>query len=215
MIAIVPIRSGSKGIPNKNVKLFNSKPLVWWVLNSLENSYVDQIIVATDKEYIDVVNSFNFTKVSTYLRKRENSRDTSSTESVLIEVIKNLNLKDDILLAQVTSPLTTSNDFNQGIELYQKYDSVLSGVRQKRFIWDDKGTALNYDFKNRPRRQDWDGYLVENGAFYINSSSNILKYINRLSGKIGIYEMEEVTYYEIDSLDDWIILEGINKLRLK
>lgn len=215
MIAIVPIRSGSKGIPNKNVKLFNGKPLVWWVLNSLENSFVDQIIVATDKEYVDIINSFNFTKVSTYLRERNNSRDTSSTESVLIEVIKNLNLEDDILLAQATSPLTTRNDFNQGIELYQKHDSVLSAVRQKRFIWDNKGNTLNYDFKNRPRRQDWDGYLVENGAFYINSSSNILKYNNRLSGKIGVYEMDEVSYYEIDSIDDWSILEGINKLRLK
>ena len=209
MIAIVPIRSGSKGIPNKNIKLLAGKPLAWWVLNTLENSNVDKIIVALDKEYIDLVKSFSFSKVKIYLRDLQNSRDISSTEDVLIEVINNLNINDDILLAQATSPLTTSNDFNGGIELYKKYDSILSVVNQKRFIWNNQGISVNYDYKNRPRRQDWGGYLVENGAFYISNSTNILKSKNRISGNIGLYKMDEKTYYEIDSEDDWEIIKNL------
>jgi len=211
MTGIVPIRSGSKGIPNKNVKLLAGKPLIWWVLNALENSCVDIIIVALDKEYIDLVKSFSFSKVKIYLRDLKNSRDSSSTEDVLIEVINNLNIKDDILLAQATSPLTTSNDFNGGIELYKKYDSVLSVVNQKRFIWDSKGISVNYNYMNRPQRQDWDGYLVENGAFYICNYARILESENRISGKIGLYKMDEKTYYEIDSDDDWKIVENLIK----
>lgn len=214
MIAIVPIRSGSKGIPDKNIKLFNDKPLVWWVLNSLQTSNVDKIIVATDKEYIDLINSFKLLKVKTYLRDSNNSQDTSSTEDVLLEVINKLNIEDDILLAQATSPLTSSEDFNKGIKLYSKYDSVLSVARQKRFIWEDQGKPLNYNYLKRPRRQDWDGYLVENGAFYINSSSNILKDNNRLSGNIGLCEMDETSYYEIDTVTDWKILESIFKFKI-
>jgi N-acylneuraminate cytidylyltransferase len=209
MIAIVPIRSGSKGIPNKNIKLLAGKPLVWWVLNSLENSNVDKIIVALDKEYMSLVRSFSFSKVKIYLRDSKNSKDISSTEDVLIEVINKLNIEDDILLAQATSPLTTSNDFNNGIELYKKYDSILSVVNQKRFIWNSKGISVNYNYKNRPRRQDWDGYLVENGAFYISNYSHILESNNRISGNIGLYEMDEKTYYEIDSEDDWKIIENL------
>lgn len=208
MIAIVPIRAGSKGIPNKNIKLLGGKPLVWWVLNSLKNSNVNQIIVATDEEYIDLISNFGMGLV-TYLRDLKNSKDKSSTEDVLVEVINNLKIDDDVMLVQATSPLTTSDDINNGIELYKKFDSVLSVVKQKRFIWDNKGNPLNYDYKNRPRRQDWDGYYVENGAFYINHSSNILKDNNRLSGNIGCSIMNDKTYFEIDSEDDWKIVESI------
>lgn len=211
MVAIVPIRSGSKGIPNKNIKLLNGKPLVWWVLNSLQNSSVYKIVVATDIEYVDLISSFNLSKVEVYQRDSDNSKDESSTEEVLIEVIENLYLNEDIMLVQATSPLTSYKDFNEAIEFYSGYDSVLSVVKQKRFIWDSKGNSLNYNYNNRPRRQDWDGYLVENGAFYINHSSDILENKNRLSGNIGCFEMDEKTYYEIDSLDDWKIIENLNK----
>lgn len=212
MIAIVPIRSGSKGIPHKNIKPFNGKPLVWWTLNALENSKVDKIIVSSDsQQYLDLVKSFKFTKVTLYKRTPKCSTDKSSTESVLLETISFFSIDDDVMLVQATSPLTSTLDFNLGVELYGKYDSVLSVVRQQRFMWDPKGIPLNYDYNNRPRRQDWGGYLVENGAFYINSSSNILKYENRLSGDIGLYEMDEFHYYEIDSMQDWVILENLQK----
>jgi len=212
MIAIIPIRSGSKSIPNKNVKLFNKKPLIWWTLNALENSKVDKILVASDSQkYLDLVNSFNFNKTNLYKRTPKCSTDKASSESVLLEVISEFNLKDDIIFVQATSPLTTTKDFNGGIKLYKSYDSILSVVKQQRFLWDSKGTSLNYDYKNRPRRQDWGGYFVENGAFYINSSNNILKYKNRLSGNIGLYEMDEFHYHEIDSIQDWTLLENLQK----
>ena len=212
MIAIVPIRSGSKGIPNKNIKLFNKKPLIWWTLNALEKSNIDKIIVASDsQQYLDLVKDFNLKKVILYKRTHKCSTDKASTESVLLEVISTFNLKNDIMLVQATSPLTTSKDFNGGIKLYKKYDSILSVVKQKRFIWNSKGNPLNYNYKNRPRRQEGEGYFVENGAFYINSSHNILTTQNRLTGNIGLYEMDETTYYEIDSIQDWNILENIQQ----
>ena len=215
MIAIVPIRSGSKGIINKNIQLLNGHPLVWWVLNSIEKSKVEKVIVATDFQYLELIKRFNFSKLELYLRDPKNSRDTSSTEDVLIEVINKLNIVDDIILVQATSPLTSFEDINRGLELYTNYDSVLSVVRQKRFIWNENGTPFNYDFRNRPRRQEFDGYYVENGAFYINHSENILLNKNRLSGNIGLYEMSEQTYYEIDSQEDWGIIESIMRNKMK
>ena len=68
---------------------------------------------------------------------------------------------------------------------------------------------MNYDYMNRPRRQNFPGMLMENGAFYINTVGNILKSGNRLCGKIGFYEMPEYTATEIDEPDDWTILENL------
>jgi N-acylneuraminate cytidylyltransferase len=80
---------------------------------------------------------------------------------------------------------------------------MLSAVRTKRFFWNDNGTALNYDPLNRPRRQEFTGTLMENGAFYITRRCILERYQCRLGGQMGIYEMPEDSAVEIDELDDW------------
>ena len=212
-IAFIPVRCGSKSIPFKNIKEFCGKPLVYWNLEALEKSNnIDEIFVATDCEEIkDIVNSFGFSKVKVYDRDEENASDTASTESVMLEFINKQNFKDNDLffLVQATSPLTQTKDFDKALETLknEKADSLLTCIRTKRFFWDKNANPINYDFTNRPRRQDFDGLFMENGAFYINSIENIKKDKNRLSGKIAIYEMEEFTAVEIDEEDDWLIAE--------
>lgn len=214
-VAFVPVRGGSKSIPLKNIKEFCGKPLVYWCLQSLHDcSGIDKIVVATDSPVIKtVVQSFNFPRVSVYDRKPENAVDTASTESVMLEYIEAANLSNDdiFILVQATSPLTKTEDFKESLELYnsRKYDSILTCVRNFRFFWNDDGTSKNYDYRSRPRRQDFDGTFMENGAFYVNAVKNIKETKNRLSGKIGIYEMPEYTSSEIDEPDDWIILEHL------
>lgn len=215
IIAFIPVRGGSKSIPLKNIKNFCEKPLVYWNVNALQNCLeVDKIVVATDSPVIkDTVLSFKFSKVEVYDRKPENAVDTASTESVMLEYIDaaNLSERDTFMLVQATSPLTEIKHFEEGLKLYNsgKFDSILTCVRNYRFFWNEDGTSKNYDYKNRPRRQNFDGMLMENGAFYINSVKNIKESGNRLSGKIGIYEMPEYTATEIDEPDDWIILENL------
>lgn len=212
-IAFIPVRCGSKSITFKNIKEFCGKPLVYWNIEALEKSNnIDKIFVATDCEEIkNVVNSFNFSKVKIYDRDKENASDTSSTESVMLEFINKQNFKDSDLffLVQATSPLTQTKDFDKALETLknENADSLLTCIKTKRFFWDKNVNPINYDFTNRPRRQDFDGLFMENGAFYINSIENIKKDKNRLSGKIAIYEMEEFTAVEIDEEDDWLIAE--------
>jgi len=213
IIAFIPARSGSKSIPEKNIKLFCGKPLIFWNLQELQNSDVDEIIIATDSEKIkSVVNSFHFSKVKVYDRSTENAKDVSSTESVMLEYISSANLsnEDTFMLVQATSPFTQTSHFNEGLELFKKHDSILSCCESKRFSWKD-GEALNYDIYNRPRRQDFQGTLIENGAFYISSVADIKSTKNRISGNIGIYKMPEYTYTEIDEIEDWIVGESLMK----
>jgi N-acylneuraminate cytidylyltransferase len=214
-IAFIPVRCGSKSIPFKNIKEFCGKPLVYWNLEALQNSSnIDKIFVATDCDEIKkTVNSFGFSKVEVYDREPQNANDTASTESVMLEFIDKQNFDDNdlFLLVQATSPLTQTKDFDEALETlkHQKVDSLLTCVRTKRFYWNQNGTPYNYDYKNRPRRQDFDGMLMENGAFYINTIGNIIKDKNRLSGKVTIHEMEEFTAVEIDEEDDWIIAQKL------
>ena len=96
----------------------------------------------------------------------------------------------------------------------EKSDSAMTGVICKRFFWTKGGNPINYDYKKRPRRQDWDGVILENGACFINSVENILRDKNRLSGRISIYEMPEYTAYEIDEPDDFVIIEKLMERHL-
>lgn len=216
-IAFIPLRGGSKSIPFKNIKNFCGKPLSYWVIKALQESgIIEEIIIATDSDGIrKVISDFGFSKVSFYKRSPENSRDTSSTEDVMLEFLSTKNFRNDLefILVQATNPFLIKNDIEDSFRLFkeEKYDSLLSCVRHKRFFWNKNGKPINYDFKSRPRRQDFEGDLMENGAFYISTVEAIIKSKNRLSGRIGIYEMPEYTAFEIDEADDWLIMEHLFK----
>ncbi len=214
-IAFIPVRCGSDAIKLKNIKLFCGKPLVYWCLKALQDSEeIDKIYVATDCDKIeDVVQTFQFSKIVIYKRDAENATGTSDTESVMLEFISKNSFSptDNFLLVQATNPFVTASDFSAALTSMHKsgFDSLLSCCRIKRFFWNENGTPINYDYKNRPLRQSFTGALVENGAFYINSIKNILTDKNRLSGNIGIHEMPEYSFTEIDEIEDWLVAEKI------
>lgn len=215
VVAFIPARGGSKSIPLKNIKSFGGKPLICWSIEALELcKFVDEIIVATDSDEIEkVILARNYAKTKIYRRLAENATDEASTESVMLEYINHAKLDDTdvFMLVQATSPLTQTKHFSEAISLYKKgsFDSMLSCVRTKRFFWNEDGTSLNYDYKNRLRRQNFEGTLMENGAFYINSVGNVKTTKNRLSGKIGVCELPSYMSLELDEPEDWTILENI------
>lgn len=217
IVAFIPVRGGSKSIPLKNIKIINGRPLIYWVLDATtECEGIDKVVVSTDSNKIsEVIEGYNSEKIKIIDRSKEVSTDTASTESVMLEFANNYDF-EDIILVQATSPLLDTKDLNKGIKKYREKDtdSVLSVVRQKRFIWEDNGDKsepINYDYNKRPRRQEFDGFLVENGAFYITSRERLTKYKSRISGNINIVEMDEETYFEIDEPNDWVIVEELLK----
>ena len=226
-VAFIPVRGGSKSIPLKNIKLINGKPLVYWTMKAACGcKFIDKVYVATDSVQIrQTVESFKigveaelFTKLEVIGRSKESASDTATTESAMLEFAEQFEF-DNIALVQATSPLLTMSDLNRGFEAFNEMgvDSVLSVVRQKRFNWENDSYGFvhstNYDVFNRPRRQEFNGYLVENGAFYISSKENLVRYKNRVSGNIKAIEMGEDTFFEIDEPSDWAIIEALMKKR--
>lgn len=219
-IAFIPVRGGSKSIPLKNIKLIHGKPLVHWTAAAAVGaSCIDRVVIATDSDKIKTcLSESGLPKIEIYDRLPENATDTSSTEDVMLEFIERSNLlaNDRFFLIQATSPLLQSVHIEEAYKTLRKTDgdSLLTAVRDKRFYWNENGKPLNYDFQKRPRRQDFAGMLMENGALYINSVENIRRDKNRLSGRVVVYEMPEYTGVEIDEPDDWVIVEQLMRRHL-
>lgn len=220
-VALIPVRGGSKSIPLKNIKEIAGKPLVFWTVkaaNECEN--IDKVYVSTDSDAIKkTVESFGMEKVVVIGRSEETASDTASTESVMLEFAVQYQF-ENIFLIQATSPLLEAKDLEEGYKLFcqKDTDSVFSAVKQTRFHWEvnEEGYAIptNYDPFHRPRRQEFKGYYVENGAFFITSKKMLLESRNRISGKMKLYEMDDDSYFEIDEPSDWIIIEALLKRRL-
>lgn len=219
-IAIIPLRAGSKGIPGKNKKKLLGRPLFSWTLGEAIFSNLNEIYIFTDdKDIIEYVNK-NYTwteKVKVMERSEESATDTASTEYGMIELAQRLNYNFDILcLLQATSPLTTRGDINKCLDKIEKekYASALTVVNTMRFIWDENGNSINYDYNSRPRRQDFKGLLVENGAVYTTTKEQFKNSGVRIGGNIAIVKMSEDTLTEIDEKEDWVIMEKLIENRL-
>ena len=172
-IGFVPLRGGSKGIKNKNIKDLNGKPLCFYTINALQKSAsIQKVIVSTDCDIIKkVVISFNFNKVEVFDRGVKNASDTASSESAILEFLssRKFSKKQFLFFCQATSPLLTSKMIENAIDNFNKSncDSMLSVVEFTRFFWDQDSNPINYNPQERPRRQEMKKNFVENGAFYI------------------------------------------------
>ena len=213
-IGFIPLRKNSKGIPQKNKRKMVGRPLFTWVLGEAIFSSLDEIYVYTDDaDIIDFIKKeYHWTnKVKVLLRSDESATDAASTESAMLEFCDKVNYGFDVFcLLQATSPFTTRIDINTCLEkLDADYDSALTVVNTHRFIWNENGTAINYNPLQRPRRQDFEGLLVENGAVYTVTKEALIKHENRIGDKVAVVKMHEDSLLEIDSESDWIAVEQL------
>ncbi|MDD5454069.1 MAG: acylneuraminate cytidylyltransferase family protein [Candidatus Ratteibacteria bacterium] len=224
IVAVIPARGGSKGIPKKNIIDFCGKPLIAWsILQSKNSELIDEVYVSSDDdEIIDISSSYGAKVIH---RPGELATDFSTSEESLLHTVSIIEKKVDIdliVFLQATSPLREKKDIGEAITEFriQKVDSLFSAARlEDFFIWEktSKGLkSMNYDYKNRTRRQDTGKQYVENGSIYIFKPFILKKYNNRLGGRIGIYEMELWKTREIDSIEDKELCEWyFNKKILK
>lgn len=219
---IIPLRSGSKGIKNKNIKHLNGKPLACYAINSaIKSKIFEKVIVATDSvNYINILKRYSRNKKVIYFeRNKKNATAKSPTESVIFEILNSttfIGKKDLIMLIQATSPLIKPKYIIDARKYFlkKKFDSLFSAFSFQKFIWTNKKNLnypINYNYKKRPMRQSVGQFFVENGAFYLFKVEKFLKLKNRLFNKIGIYIMPKKDSIDIDNLNDFKEAELILK----
>ncbi|MDT0496444.1 acylneuraminate cytidylyltransferase family protein [Algiphilus sp. W345] len=211
-VAYMPLRGGSKSIPGKNVRPLAGRPLFAWSLAAaIDSGCFDEVWVGTDADAIrqSVASHFG-DRVRLFRRSAATCTDEASTESALLEFAAAEDF-DVLCLLQATSPLTRIDDFRTARGRFEEHnaDSLLTAVRIHRFFWTDDGHALNYDPLKRPRRQDFAGTLMENGAFYFTRRAVLEGGNCRLGGKIIMHEMAADSAVEIDEPEDWTLVERL------
>lgn len=208
IIAIIPARGDSKGIPKKNIVDFCGQPLLAWSIEQAKGSKkINNIYVSTDDKEIASVSEQYGAKV--IWRPKEISGDFSPSEEALKHALGEIDKKDPqkidyVVFLQATSPLRETRDIDKAIEkiISEGADSLFSGAELGDFyIWKKKKNqleSLNYDYRNRGRRQELEEQFVENGSIYVFKPEILFKYNNRLGGRITISKMELWKSFEVD-----------------
>lgn len=216
---IIPARGGSKGVPGKNIKDFCGKPLIVHSIEyAIDSKLPDTIYVSTDDERIAEVSKNAGAEIIE--RPAEIAGDTATTESAIEHALSVMDIQPDIIvLLQATSPLRPKYSLDKALQHFIDggFDSLLSISPTHRFFWriEDDIAKPKYDYSNRPRRQDMkpeDIRYVENGSLYILTREHFEKTENRLGGKIGYFIFPEKYSMEIDTNQDFILLETIAEL---
>jgi len=217
IVAIIPARGGSKGIPRKNIIPVAGKPLVAWSIEQARHSeLVEKVFVSTDdNEIADISRRYGADVVE---RPAELSSDTASSEDALTHAIDTIERGmttaiETVVFLQATSPVRGKEDINNAIRLFrdEKADSLFSCMKlEDYFIWeknDNRYVSVNYDYRNRKRRQDIKPQYLENGSIYVFPPVTLRKHHNRLAGKIVAYEMDHWKSFQIDDKEDVEICE--------
>ena len=211
--ALIPLRTGSVRIKNKNFVKVKKKPVYFHAVNqTLKSKLIRKVFIATKSKKIKIKHK----KLSIFKRSKRSDTKKSSTEIVVEEFLKN-NYCDYLVLIQATNLFIKTKYIDLAIKKLvknkKKYDSLLSVVKSKYFIWKrnkDLIISKNYSLKRRPRSQEIkDNEFIENGSFYIFSRNKFLKLKNRLHGKITHFEMPKESIFELDEKEDFRIISKL------
>ena len=209
IVSVILARGGSKEIPSKNIINVKGKPLIYYTIKASQESNVQETWVSTDCAKIKkVAQKFNANVLD---RPKIISQDFSKSEEALIHFSEKIEF-DVLVFIQPTSPLLKSKDINKGIRLIldEGYNSVFSVYKQHwipRWTLDIK--PINWKTNNRPMRQEVNDEYVENGAFYITTKTSLLKSQLRYSGKKNIVVMPLSRSFQIDTLEDLKLIQGL------
>jgi CMP-N,N'-diacetyllegionaminic acid synthase len=223
IVALIPARSGSVGLKNKNIKIFNKKPLLWYAINSAKQSkMIKKIFVTTDSRKIANISKACGADIP-FLRPKKYSTSTSTDLDVIKHFMKKTKHKniDAIVFLRPTNPFRTGKDIDFCIKKYfsnkKKFDSIrsISNVNYPPF-WMKKIEKSNLKdlFSSKlsnMRRQDLPKIYKGNGAIEIIGSSVLSKLNTRFGRRIGYCMMPDICSYDIDTFLDFKISEYVFK----
>jgi len=209
VVSVILARGGSKGIPDKNIIDVNGRPLIWHSINASLNSNVEETWVSTDSKKISIISEGYGAMVLD--RPSELATDTSQSDDSLVHFASKVDF-DILVFIQPTSPMIKSDYINQGINMVinDGYNSVFTGYKNEwNGVWDKNMNPIGWDVYKRPRRQDVEETMIENGMFYITKRKNLLTSKLRYSGNIGCLEIPFYDSFQVDTYEDLDLIRTI------
>lgn len=216
VVAVIPARGGSKGVPRKNLLPIGGVPLVARAIRAaLATPGIDRVAVSTDDQEIAVMARAHGAEVVD--RPAELAGDTASSEAALLHALDELGEVEVLVFLQATSPFIDPAALQQAIDTVQggEKDVVFSAYETYAFLWEDAdegARGVNHDHGHRPRRQDREPHFQETGAFYVMRAAGFREAGHRFFGRVGIQRTEERAAIEIDTMEQFQLAESISRL---
>ncbi len=217
ILAVIPARGGSKGIPRKNIQLLAGKPLIAWTIEQAKKSkYINKLVISTDDEEIAEISKKYGADVP-FLRPKKLGEDYVPLDPVIFHAVNVIEKKEDIkydfvITIQPTSPLLTTKTIDKAIEimLNEDYDTLISVKNETHLYWTKKDKNFVPLYKERKNRQYLDRIYKETGAILI-SRREIITENNRIGSKVFLFEIPKEESIDIDTYQDWWIAENLLK----
>ena len=219
ILGIIPARGGSKGIPNKNIKILDGKPLIVYTIEATEDTMLRRVVVSTDCNKIAEVSKENGAEV--IMRSADLARDNTPTLPVIQDVLNRLNEKyDAVMVLQPTSPIRNKLHINEAITLFieKKAESLVSVVEVPHNFNPESIYSLENDLLTNVmttnnkifNRHDKKTYYARNGPAIIITKTDIILNENSFYGKIITpYIMSAEHSLDIDEPIDFRIVEAL------
>ncbi len=218
IVALIPARGGSKGIPRKNIKPLLGKPLLAYAIDAAKASpYIDTIVVSTDDEEIAAVARAHGAEA--IMRPAELASDAAPMIPVMQQVLETLKQAgrehELVVLLQPTSPLRTGADITAALDQWKAggYDSMLglSLLYEHRFEEREPG-VVEPVVKERKNRQERKPTMIENGFIYITPAA-LLAEGRILGDRVGYYSVPKERWIDIDDPVDFFVAEQLIRYR--
>ncbi|MFJ2032097.1 N-acetylneuraminate synthase family protein [Streptosporangium sp. NPDC087985] len=211
VLAVVPARGGSVGVPLKNLAAVGGTPLVARAVKAcVRAELVDGVVVSTDHaEIAAVAREAGATVID---RPQELSGATASSESAVLHVLDQLaETPDVVVLVQCTSAFIDPADLDTAIAkvLDGPADVVFSGLETHEFLWSAGGAGVNHDPSFRPRRQDREPHFRETGAFYVMRTEGLREHGHRFFGSVAVQAVPSRHAVEVDTPEDLEIVRAL------
>lgn len=212
IVAIIPARGGSKGIPRKNVRFLNGKPLIAYAIaNGMQSKYITDVLVSTDDEEIAGIASLYGAGV---IRRPDHlGADTVTLDPVIHHAVctceeEQTEEADIVITMQPTSPLLSTKTLDEAIECFlnAEIDTMISAVNKPHLSWGEEEGKYYPLYEKRLNRQYLPKHLMETGAFVITKREFVTEN-SRLGQNINLYEVPEYESVDIDDYADWAICE--------
>ncbi|MEV8638583.1 N-acetylneuraminate synthase family protein [Streptosporangium sp. NPDC051023] len=211
VLAVVPARGGSAGVPLKNLAAVGGTPLVARAVKAcMRAELIDEVVVSTDHKGIaEVARGAGATVIE---RPEELSGATASSESAVLHVLDHLSdTPDVVVLVQCTSAFIDPANLDSAIVkvLDGTADVVFSGLETHEFLWNAAGAGINHDPSSRPRRQDREPDFRETGAFYVMRTEGLREHGHRFFGAVAVQPVPSRHAIEVDTPEDLEIVRAL------
>jgi len=218
VLAVIPARGGSKGIPRKNIRMLAGKPLIAWTINAAKRSrYIDRLIISSeDAEIIEVARRYECE--APFVRPAELAQDATPGIDPILHAVKEVPGYDCVLLLQPTSPLRTGKDIDDCIEFFMREQAetcvavtevgenpywmhtLTKEGRMRQLIGESELVAC---------RQDLPKVFIPNGALYIANVPYLMKHGSFFTPDTAAYVMARSVSLDLDTEYDFMLAENI------